>query len=172
MVLPCPWRPAEPSTTMRTVHCPTSKHSRSRAWPRRRPAPTWPTPRPERATATPTTRGRKRSPAPPSKAGPLRHFVVSDSLRFVIPNASRSAQGARSWPQCCGIRTDPEDLVVADRSSETVLDLCEQESLAFLPWAPTQDTERVVWVIVCPVHRRQWRKAVLVRRGPATVTGE
>src|SRR6266536_699638 len=102
MVLPCPWRPAEPSTTMRTVHC------------------------------------------PPSKAGPLRHFVVSDSLRFVIPNASRSAQGARSWPQCCGIRTDPEDLVVADRSSETVLDLCEQESLAFLPWAPTQDTERVV----------------------------
>jgi pyridoxine 4-dehydrogenase len=31
---------------------------------------------------------------------------------------------------------------VADRSSEDVLDVCEKESLAFLPWAPVQDIDR------------------------------
>jgi aryl-alcohol dehydrogenase-like predicted oxidoreductase len=29
-----------------------------------------------------------------------------------------------------------------DRSSESIVDLCEQEQLAFLPWAPIQDAER------------------------------
>jgi pyridoxine 4-dehydrogenase len=32
----------------------------------------------------------------------------------------------------------------SDRSSEPVLDLCEQEQLAFLPWAPIQDVDTVV----------------------------
>jgi aryl-alcohol dehydrogenase-like predicted oxidoreductase len=31
---------------------------------------------------------------------------------------------------------------VGDRSSESLLDLCEQEHLVFLPWAPIQDAER------------------------------
>lgn len=31
---------------------------------------------------------------------------------------------------------------VDDRGSESLVDLCEQESLAFLPWAPIQDLER------------------------------
>jgi pyridoxine 4-dehydrogenase len=30
----------------------------------------------------------------------------------------------------------------ADRSSESMVDLCEQEQLVFLPWAPIRDTER------------------------------
>ena len=30
---------------------------------------------------------------------------------------------------------------VADRSSETMVDLCEQEQLAFLPWAPIQQAD-------------------------------
>ena len=30
---------------------------------------------------------------------------------------------------------------LADRESESVLDLCEQEGIAFLPWAPIQDAE-------------------------------
>ena len=30
----------------------------------------------------------------------------------------------------------------ADRSSESMVDLCEQEQLVFLPWAPIMDTER------------------------------
>jgi pyridoxine 4-dehydrogenase len=35
---------------------------------------------------------------------------------------------------------------VDDRASESVVDLCEQEQLAFLPWAPIQnlDSNRVV----------------------------
>ena len=32
---------------------------------------------------------------------------------------------------------------VTDRSSETVVDLCEQEELAFLPWAPIQQADDV-----------------------------
>ncbi len=30
----------------------------------------------------------------------------------------------------------------ADRSSESMVDLCEQERLAFLPWAPIQDADK------------------------------
>jgi aryl-alcohol dehydrogenase-like predicted oxidoreductase len=30
---------------------------------------------------------------------------------------------------------------LADRSSESMLDLCEQEDIAFLPWAPIQDAD-------------------------------
>ncbi len=37
---------------------------------------------------------------------------------------------------------------VADRSSETIVDLCEQEQVAFLPWAPIQDAEGSVAVRV------------------------
>jgi aryl-alcohol dehydrogenase-like predicted oxidoreductase len=36
---------------------------------------------------------------------------------------------------------------VTDRSSQQVLDVCEQESLVFLPWAPIQDTGRNVGVL-------------------------
>jgi aryl-alcohol dehydrogenase-like predicted oxidoreductase len=32
---------------------------------------------------------------------------------------------------------------VTDRSSETIVDLCEQEQLAFLPWAPISDADDV-----------------------------
>jgi pyridoxine 4-dehydrogenase len=32
---------------------------------------------------------------------------------------------------------------VTDRSSETIVDLCEQEQLAFLPWAPIQEADDV-----------------------------
>jgi aryl-alcohol dehydrogenase-like predicted oxidoreductase len=31
---------------------------------------------------------------------------------------------------------------IADRSSQAVVDLCEQEQLVFIPWAPVQDTDR------------------------------
>jgi aryl-alcohol dehydrogenase-like predicted oxidoreductase len=31
----------------------------------------------------------------------------------------------------------------ADRNSEPMVDLCEEEDLAFLPWAPIQDADRV-----------------------------
>jgi aryl-alcohol dehydrogenase-like predicted oxidoreductase len=37
---------------------------------------------------------------------------------------------------------------VSDRRSESMIDLCEQEQLAFLPWAPVQETDRCVPVRV------------------------
>ena len=32
---------------------------------------------------------------------------------------------------------------VTDRTSETIVDLCEQEELAFLPWAPIQQADDI-----------------------------
>jgi pyridoxine 4-dehydrogenase len=37
---------------------------------------------------------------------------------------------------------------VTDRSSQSMVDLCEQEDLVFLPWAPIQETDRRVPVVV------------------------
>ena len=37
---------------------------------------------------------------------------------------------------------------VTDRSSQTMVDLCEQEDLVFLPWAPIQETDKKVPVAV------------------------
>jgi aryl-alcohol dehydrogenase-like predicted oxidoreductase len=37
---------------------------------------------------------------------------------------------------------------VTDRQSESMIDLCEQEDMVFLPWAPVQQTERKVAVAV------------------------
>ncbi len=37
---------------------------------------------------------------------------------------------------------------VTDRSSQSIVDLCEQEDLVFLPWAPIQETDRKVPVAV------------------------
>jgi pyridoxine 4-dehydrogenase len=37
---------------------------------------------------------------------------------------------------------------VADRQSESIIDLCEQEDMVFLPWAPVQQTDRKVAVAV------------------------
>jgi aryl-alcohol dehydrogenase-like predicted oxidoreductase len=60
---------------------------------------------------------------------------------------------------------------VADRRSESLVDLCEQESLAFLPWAPIQDTERVPAVDeIAERHGaapRQVALAWLLARSPA-----
>jgi aryl-alcohol dehydrogenase-like predicted oxidoreductase len=35
----------------------------------------------------------------------------------------------------------------SDRSSESMVDLCDQESIAFLPWAPIQDGDEIVPVL-------------------------
>ncbi len=48
---------------------------------------------------------------------------------------------------------------VNDRSSEPVVDLCEQEGLAFLPWAPISETERII-----PVLTAAERHGVSVRQ--------
>jgi aryl-alcohol dehydrogenase-like predicted oxidoreductase len=59
---------------------------------------------------------------------------------------------------------------VNDRSSEPVLDLCTQETLAFLPWAPISDTERLVPVLTAAkrlgVSERQIALAWLLAHSP------
>jgi pyridoxine 4-dehydrogenase len=35
----------------------------------------------------------------------------------------------------------------ADRSSEPIVDLCDEEKIVFLPWAPIQDADRIVPVV-------------------------
>jgi pyridoxine 4-dehydrogenase len=59
---------------------------------------------------------------------------------------------------------------VNDRSSEPVLDLCTQESLAFLPWAPIQETEKIAGVLTAAkrlgVSERQVALAWLLARSP------
>jgi aryl-alcohol dehydrogenase-like predicted oxidoreductase len=57
-----------------------------------------------------------------------------------------------------------------DRSSEPVLDLCTQEALAFLPWAPIQETERIAAVLTAAkrlgVSERQVALAWLLAHSP------
>jgi pyridoxine 4-dehydrogenase len=42
---------------------------------------------------------------------------------------------------------------VTDRQSESIVDLCEQEDMVFLPWAPIQQTDRKVAVTVAAERR-------------------
>jgi pyridoxine 4-dehydrogenase len=59
---------------------------------------------------------------------------------------------------------------VNDRSSEPIVDLCDQEDLAFLPWAPIQETEQIIPVVTTAkrhgVSERQIALAWLLARSP------
>src|SRR6266700_3983236 len=59
---------------------------------------------------------------------------------------------------------------VGDRRSESLVDLCEQEQMVFLPWAPIQnlDNNRVVWELAqrYDVTPRQMVLAWLLARSP------
>ncbi|MGD0063912.1 MAG: aldo/keto reductase [Streptosporangiaceae bacterium] len=60
---------------------------------------------------------------------------------------------------------------VTDRKSEPIIDLCEQESLVFLPWAPIQEAEEKVAVAVAAerlgVTKHQVVLAWLLAHSPA-----
>jgi aryl-alcohol dehydrogenase-like predicted oxidoreductase len=60
---------------------------------------------------------------------------------------------------------------VTDRQSESLIDLCEQEAMVFLPWAPIQQTDRKVAVAVAAERRgvteRQIAVAWLLASSPA-----
>ncbi len=57
-----------------------------------------------------------------------------------------------------------------DRSSEPIVDLCEQEDIVFLPWAPIQEAEQLVPVLTAAerhhVTPRQIALAWLLNRSP------
>jgi pyridoxine 4-dehydrogenase len=59
---------------------------------------------------------------------------------------------------------------IADRSSETLVDLCEQEQVAFVPWAPIQDADDSVAVRAAAerhgVSTRQIALAWMLARSP------
>ena len=50
---------------------------------------------------------------------------------------------------------------VSDRSSEPIVDLCEQETLVFLPWAPIQDAQRRAVSEAARRHGASERQVVL-----------
>ena len=60
---------------------------------------------------------------------------------------------------------------VADRQSESLIDLCEQEGMVFLPWAPIQEAERRVAVAAAAERRgvtdRQLVLAWMLELSPA-----
>jgi aryl-alcohol dehydrogenase-like predicted oxidoreductase len=62
---------------------------------------------------------------------------------------------------------------VTDRASQALVDLCEQESVVFLPWAPIQQTDRKAAVAVAAERRgvteRQIVLAWLLASSPAMV---
>jgi pyridoxine 4-dehydrogenase len=59
---------------------------------------------------------------------------------------------------------------VRDRASESMVDLCDQEQLVFLPWAPIQDADRVTPILTAArrhgVSPRQIALAWLLARSP------
>jgi aryl-alcohol dehydrogenase-like predicted oxidoreductase len=61
--------------------------------------------------------------------GKIRHVGVSNFSEEQLREAER----------VCPVVSVQNRYNVADRSSEPMVDLCEQEILAFLPWAPLED---------------------------------
>jgi pyridoxine 4-dehydrogenase len=59
---------------------------------------------------------------------------------------------------------------LGDRSSESMVDLCEQESMVFLPWAPIQDADELIPVLTAArrlnASTRQVALAWLLDRSP------
>jgi pyridoxine 4-dehydrogenase len=65
------------------------------------------------------------------REGKIRHIGLSNV----------SAQQLREAQRLTPIASVQNRYNLADRESDPVLDVCEQEQLAFLPWAPIQDHE-------------------------------
>jgi pyridoxine 4-dehydrogenase len=71
------------------------------------------------------------------KEGKIRHVGVSNVSEEQLREAQRIVN----------VVSVQNRYNVTDRSSQQVLDLCEQDSLVFLPWAPIQQTEKNVGLL-------------------------
>jgi pyridoxine 4-dehydrogenase len=93
-------------------------------------------------------------------AGKIRHIGVSN----VTEDQLREAQ--RITP----VVSVQNRYNVADRSSEPIVDLCDQEKIVFVPWAPIQEADRIVPVVTAArshgVSTRQIVLAWLLNRSP------
>ncbi len=65
--------------------------------------------------------------------GKIRHIGISNATEEQL----------RTAEQVVPIVSVQNRYNVVDRTSETMVDLCEQEELAFLPWAPIQEADEV-----------------------------
>ncbi|HEY2551547.1 MAG TPA: aldo/keto reductase [Streptosporangiaceae bacterium] len=83
--------------------------------------------------------------------GKIRHIGVSNFDEQML----RQAQ------QITPIVSIQNRYNATDRSSETVVDLCEQEELAFLPWAPIQQHENEAVTSAAAQHNASARQIVL-----------
>src|ERR1700761_1119550 len=92
--------------------------------------------------------------------GKIRHIGVSNVTE----------QQFREAEQVTAIVSVQNRYNVADRSSEPILDLCDQEMLAFLPWAPIEHAEPTPALVAAARRRggaeRQVALAWLLTRSP------
>src|SRR5215467_9990190 len=92
--------------------------------------------------------------------GKIRHIGVSN----VSERQLREAQ------QLTPVVSVQNRYNISDRASDPIIDLCDQESIVFLPWAPIQDADRQVPVRAAAsrhgVSTRQVALAWLLTRSP------
>ncbi len=92
--------------------------------------------------------------------GKIRHIGVSNMTERQLREAGRVTPVVSVQNRFNG----------SDRTSEPLVDLCEQETLVFLPWAPIQDADRVRAVSEAAGHHgvspRQVVLAWLLARSP------
>ena len=92
--------------------------------------------------------------------GKIRHIGVSNVTEQQLQEAERVT----------AIVSVQNRYNVVDRSSEPILDLCDQEMLVFMPWAPIEETGAVPAVMAAArrrgVSERQVALAWLLTRSP------
>ncbi len=93
-------------------------------------------------------------------AGKIRHIGVSNLSAEQVEEAQRIVP----------VVSVQNRYNVNDRSSEPVVDLCTQQGMAFLPWAPIQETDRIAAVLTAAkrlgVSERQIALAWLLAHAP------
>ena len=93
-------------------------------------------------------------------AGKIRHIGVSNVSESQLREAERITP----------VVSVQNRYNLVDRESDPVVDVCDQEMLDFLPWAPIQDAERIPAVLAAAnnhrVSARQIALAWLVARSP------
>ena len=95
--------------------------------------------------------------------GKIRHVGISNVTEDELREAARIVP----------IVSIQNRFNVTDRQSQSLIDLCEQEDMVFLPWAPIQESSRRVAVAVAAERRgmteRQIALAWLLAISPATL---
>ncbi|MGP7995928.1 MAG: aldo/keto reductase [Streptosporangiaceae bacterium] len=104
--------------------------------------------------------------------GALAELKAEGKIRHIGISNVREDQ-LREAEQVTAIVSVQNRYNVNDRVSEPIVDLCSQEDLVFLPWAPIQGTEQVIPVVTAAerhgVTQRQIALAWLLARSPVVL---